>query len=58
MPQILLSTLNARYIHASLGLRYLLANMAELQSSTRILEFTIRQSPEVMAKRFWNRIRP
>ena len=27
-PTVILCTLNARYIHASLGLRYLLANMA------------------------------
>jgi len=27
-PRIILATLNAKYIHASLGLRYLLANMA------------------------------
>jgi radical SAM superfamily enzyme YgiQ (UPF0313 family) len=38
---ILLTTLNARYTHASLGLRYLLANMGELQSETRIREFVI-----------------
>ena len=38
---ILLSTLNARYAHASLGLRYLLANMAELQEQTRLMEFVI-----------------
>jgi radical SAM superfamily enzyme YgiQ (UPF0313 family) len=38
---ILLSTLNARYAHASLGLRYLLANMGELQAETRIQEFVI-----------------
>lgn len=38
---ILLSTLNARYTHASLGLRYLLANMGELQAETSILEFVI-----------------
>ncbi|OON59189.1 B12-binding domain-containing radical SAM protein [Massilia sp. KIM] len=38
---ILLSTLNARYTHASLGLRYLLANMGELQAETRIQEFVI-----------------
>lgn len=38
---ILLSTLNARYAHASLGLRYLLANMEELQAQTRIQEFVI-----------------
>lgn len=38
---ILLSTLNARYAHASLGLRYLLANMGELQEITRLREFVI-----------------
>jgi radical SAM superfamily enzyme YgiQ (UPF0313 family) len=38
---ILLSTLNARYTHASLGLRYLLANMGELKTQTRIQEFVI-----------------
>ncbi|MEO7496495.1 MAG: DUF4080 domain-containing protein [Massilia sp.] len=38
---ILLSTLNARYAHASLGLRYLLANMGDLQSQTRLQEFVI-----------------
>jgi radical SAM superfamily enzyme YgiQ (UPF0313 family) len=38
---ILLSTLNARYAHASLGLRYLLANMGELQDVTQLHEFVI-----------------
>ncbi len=38
---ILLTTLNARYTHASLGLRYLLANMGDLQSSTYLQEFVI-----------------
>ena len=38
---ILLSTLNARYTHASLGLRYLLANMGDLTDQTRIQEFVI-----------------
>ena len=38
---ILLTTLNARYAHASLGLRYLLANMGELQSDTVLQEFVI-----------------
>jgi len=40
---IVLCTLNARYIHASLGLRYLLANMGALQQHTHLLEFTINQ---------------
>lgn len=38
---ILLSTLNARYAHASLGLRYLLANMGDMQPETRLQEFVI-----------------
>jgi hypothetical protein len=38
---ILLSTLNARYTHASLGLRYLFANMGELQEITKLQEFVI-----------------
>lgn len=38
---ILLSTLNARYAHASLGLRYLYANMGELQPDTHLQEFVI-----------------
>lgn len=38
---ILLTTLNARYAHASLGLRYLLANMGDLQEQTILHEFVI-----------------
>ena len=38
---ILLSTLNARYAHASLGLRYLLANMGPLKEQTSLHEFVI-----------------
>ena len=38
---IVLSTLNARYAHASLGLRYLLANMGSLQARTQLKEFVI-----------------
>jgi len=45
MADILLTTLNARYSHASLGLRYLLANMGPLESRTQLLEFTIKQRP-------------
>lgn len=41
MPAIILSTLNARYIHASMGLRYLMANMGALQPSTQLMEFGI-----------------
>lgn len=45
MSSILLSTLNARYFHSSLGLRYLLANMGALQADTAIREFIITQRP-------------
>lgn len=45
MARILLTTLNARYSHASLGLRYLLANMGELERESALREFTIKQRP-------------
>ena len=38
---IILSTLNAKYIHASLALRYLYANLNELQKDSEICEYTI-----------------
>lgn len=48
-PTIILTTLNAKYIHASLGLRYLLANMGELRPKTVLREFTIaRPASEVV----------
>lgn len=42
---IILSTLNARYIHTSLGLRYLLANMGDLRDQTKLIEFVINSRP-------------
>lgn len=45
MPDIVLSTINARYVHASLGLRYLRANMGELRDRTRIVEFVLGARP-------------
>ncbi|OQW88696.1 MAG: B12-binding domain-containing radical SAM protein [Rhodoferax ferrireducens] len=54
-PRIILTTLNARYIHASLGLRYLLANLdrhggAGLRSQAVLREYTIsRLAQEVVA---------
>ncbi|MBC7609072.1 MAG: DUF4080 domain-containing protein [Polaromonas sp.] len=49
-PAVVLATLNAKYIHASLGLRYLLANMdlhggAGLRAQTQLREFVIQQRP-------------
>jgi radical SAM superfamily enzyme YgiQ (UPF0313 family) len=40
---ILLTTLNAKYHHTAFGLRYLYANLKELQPCSKILEFTINQ---------------
>ena len=54
-PCIVLTTLNARYIHASLGLRYLLANLdrhggAGLRAQALLREYTINRAPaEVVA---------
>jgi len=45
MSTIILSTLNARYIHSSLGLRYIRANMKELQAHTKISEYIINSRP-------------
>lgn len=39
MAEIVLCTVNARYYHASFGLRCLYAQMGELQPRTRIIEF-------------------
>lgn len=51
MSAIVLSTLNARYAHASLGLRYLRANLGEHHEDSRILEFTIKRDPrEIVAE--------
>ena len=45
MADIILTTLNARYAHCAFGLRYLMANLGELQPQARILEFDINQRP-------------
>jgi radical SAM superfamily enzyme YgiQ (UPF0313 family) len=41
-PTIVLATLNARYFHTSFGLRYLYANLKELQQFCEIKEFIIQ----------------
>ncbi|WP_299262740.1 B12-binding domain-containing radical SAM protein [uncultured Psychrosphaera sp.] len=43
--KILLTTLNSKYIHASLGLRYLYANLKDLQTCCEIKEFVIQTRP-------------
>jgi len=42
---IILSTLNARYMHTAFGLRYLYANLGNLQQQAKIIEFTIQELP-------------
>ncbi len=49
--RIVLSTLNAKYIHASFGLRYLFANLDELREQATLLEFEIKQRPLEIAER-------
>ena len=51
MPDIVLATLNAKYIHASFGLRYLLANMGDLRERTELAEFDINQRPLEIVER-------
>jgi radical SAM superfamily enzyme YgiQ (UPF0313 family) len=50
MTSILLTTLNARFAHTALGLRYLYANMKELQNDTQIVEFTINEQIQSIAE--------
>jgi len=50
MSDIVLATLNARYSHASLGLRYLRANLGALHGRSSIREFVIGQKTEEIAE--------
>lgn len=43
--EILLVTLNSSYAHSSFGLRYLYANLQDLQSRAQIIEFTTAKAP-------------
>ncbi|MGD1085529.1 MAG: radical SAM protein [Verrucomicrobiota bacterium] len=45
MARMLLTTLNAKYIHAAFGLRYLLANLGPLRPDALIAEFDVLQRP-------------
>jgi radical SAM superfamily enzyme YgiQ (UPF0313 family) len=51
MPDIVLATLNAKYIHAGFGLRYLLANLGELRPRAALAEFVVKQRPLEIAER-------
>ena len=43
MPEIVLTTLNAKYAHTAFGLRYLLANLGDLRDRAKLVEFDISQ---------------
>jgi radical SAM superfamily enzyme YgiQ (UPF0313 family) len=45
VPQIVLTTLNAKFAHAAFGLRYLMANLGPLRSQALLLEFDISWRP-------------
>jgi radical SAM superfamily enzyme YgiQ (UPF0313 family) len=50
MPDIVLTTLNAKYIHAAFGLRYLLANLGPLRNAACLVEFDINHRPVDIAE--------
>jgi len=51
MSALILSTLNARYAHASLGLRYLFANLDDdLRAETKLAEFVIGSKTETLVE--------
>lgn len=49
--KIILTTLNARYTHSSLALRYLYANLKELKDNTQIVEHTINDNIHEIAEK-------
>ncbi|MCH9813252.1 MAG: B12-binding domain-containing radical SAM protein [Epsilonproteobacteria bacterium] len=49
--EIILVGINARYTHTSIGLRYLYANLKNLQSHTKILEFVIGEQSQTLAEK-------
>ena len=50
MAEIVLTTLNAKFIHAAFGLRYLFANLGDLQQRAALVEFDINQRPIEIAE--------
>jgi hypothetical protein len=49
--KITLTTLNSRYTHSAIGLRYLYANMQDLQHATTIKEFSINDAIQTVAEK-------
>jgi len=51
LSHIILTTLNGRYSHSSLALRYLYANLNELQEYTTIQEYVINENMQDIAEK-------
>ena len=51
MKKIILTTLNSRFTHTSIALRYLYANLNELQKESEILEFSINDAIQSVAEK-------
>jgi radical SAM superfamily enzyme YgiQ (UPF0313 family) len=51
MADIVLATLNAKFIHAAFGLRYLLANLGDLRPRAALAEFDLNQRPLEIVER-------
>jgi len=49
--KIILTTLNSRFTHSSIGLRYLYASLGELQKDSQILEFSINDAIQTIAEK-------
>ncbi|MBT3192862.1 MAG: radical SAM protein [Verrucomicrobia bacterium] len=49
MPAIVLTAINARYSHTSLGMRYLYANLGALREQSHLFEFTLQDPPAAIA---------
>lgn len=51
MNKIILTTLNSRFTHTSLALRYLYANLQELQEKSEIVEYSINDALQTVAEK-------
>jgi len=51
MKKVILCTLNSRYSHSSIALRFLYANLREIQDDAIILEFVINEDNEKIAEK-------
>jgi len=55
MIDVLLTTINAKYIHTAFGLRYLFTNLGDLKNSAEIMEFDLQTRPIDIAEAILNK---